>query len=88
MPEGCQGYEAVTGWMNHGTWGMLGFRKVTRGGVHGFRRVNVCGVRGFRSDNRLTGVRPWAVGAGMEFCNVFGKGGKHVLWILLLTEWG
>ena len=45
MPEGCQGYEAVTGWMNHGTWGMLGFRKVTRGGVHGFRRVSVCGVR-------------------------------------------
>ena len=35
MPEGCQGYEGVTGWMNHGTWGMLGFRKVTRGEVHG-----------------------------------------------------
>ena len=45
--------------------GMLGFRKVTRGGVHGFRRVHVCGVRGFRSDNGLTGVRPWVVGASM-----------------------
>ena len=35
----------------------------------------------------LTGVRPWAVGANMEFNYVFGKGGKHALWVLLLTEW-
>ena len=62
--------------------GMLGFRKVTRGGVHGFRRVHVCGVRGFRSDNGLTSVRPWVVGASMEFSHVFGKGGKHILLVL------